>query len=328
MPNISVIVPVYKVEKYIHRCVDSILGQTYSDFELILVDDGSPDNCGAICDEYAAKDSRVVVIHQENGGLSAARNAGIEWAFTNSNSQWLTFIDSDDWVHLEYLSVLIHAAVSNGVLVSKCAYVPVSSEIVNTNILTNDIQVMQISDAFLLKNSGVCAPAKLYSKSAFSEVRFPLGKLHEDLFTTYKVLFQFDTIAVVHAPLYYYWYNANGITKSNWKPQRLDEFEAFEEILAFAMREKHRDLYKKLIALFMSAIAEQYFAVEKSEVQWNAKYMHVMRNKQRKVILANLKIAFSNWPENRWCFGVAFPRLMNLYWRGKSFLHKIIGRKQ
>ena len=93
MAQISVIVPVYKVEAYLHRCVDSILRQTCRDFELILVDDGSPDNCPAICDEYAALDPRVRVIHQENGGLSAARNAGIDWAFANSNSQWITFVD-------------------------------------------------------------------------------------------------------------------------------------------------------------------------------------------------------------------------------------------
>ena len=92
---VSVIVPVYKVEKYIHRCVDSILAQSFRDFELILVDDGSPDNCGAICEEYAAKDSRIHVIHQANGGLSAARNTGIEWALAHSDSQWLTFIDRD-----------------------------------------------------------------------------------------------------------------------------------------------------------------------------------------------------------------------------------------
>ena len=85
MPSISVIVPVYKVENFLHRCVDSILAQTFEDFELILVDDGSPDNCGAICEEYARKDSRIQVIHQKNGGLSAARNAGIDWAFANSN---------------------------------------------------------------------------------------------------------------------------------------------------------------------------------------------------------------------------------------------------
>ena len=122
MPAISVIVPVYKVEKYIHRCVDSILGQTFTDYELILVDDGSPDNCGAICDEYAVKDSRIVVIHQENGGLSAARNTGIDWSFANSDSRWLTFIDSDDWVHPEYLQRLLAAAVEHNVSVSICGY--------------------------------------------------------------------------------------------------------------------------------------------------------------------------------------------------------------
>ena len=107
MPSVSVIVPVYDVEKTIRRCVDSILAQTYTDYELILVDDGSPDACGAICDEYAVKDSRVHVIHQENGGLSAARNAGIDWAFANTESQYLTFIDSDDWVHPLYLLQLM-----------------------------------------------------------------------------------------------------------------------------------------------------------------------------------------------------------------------------
>ena len=109
MPKISVIVPIYNVEKYLRRCVDSILNQTFSDFELILVDDGSPDNCGKICDEYAVKDRRIVVIHQKNGGLSTARNAGIDWAFVNSNSQYLSFIDRDDWVHPDFLEFLYRA---------------------------------------------------------------------------------------------------------------------------------------------------------------------------------------------------------------------------
>ena len=114
MPEISIIVPVYNVEKYLQRCVDSILAQTFSDFELLLVDDGSPDNCGEICDWYATQDDRVHVIHQKNGGLSAARNAGIDWAFSNSDSQWLNFIDSDDWVHPQYLEVLKNAVDKDG----------------------------------------------------------------------------------------------------------------------------------------------------------------------------------------------------------------------
>ena len=106
MPDISVIVPVYKVENFIHRCVDSILCQSFQDFELILVDDGSPDSCGIICDAYARQDSRIHVIHQKNGGLSAARNSGIDWVLANSDSHWLSFVDSDDWVHPDFLKAV------------------------------------------------------------------------------------------------------------------------------------------------------------------------------------------------------------------------------
>ena len=129
MPTISVIVPVYKVEPYIHRCVDSILQQSYRDFELVLVDDGSPDNCGSICDEYASRDSRVHVIHQENGGLSAARNAGIDWVFDNSDSQWITFVDSDDWVHPQMLEKLFDAAMEQNTLISICGFIETTGDI-------------------------------------------------------------------------------------------------------------------------------------------------------------------------------------------------------
>lgn len=102
-PKISIIVPVYKVEKYLHRCIDSILSQSFTDFELILVDDGSPDNCGKICDEYAQKDSRVRVFHKSNGGVSSARNLGLD----NATGEWIAFIDSDDYVDVDYLAELI-----------------------------------------------------------------------------------------------------------------------------------------------------------------------------------------------------------------------------
>ena len=109
MALISVIVPVYNVEAYLVRCIDSILVQSFEDFELFLIDDGSPDRCGAICDEYAKRDKRIHVIHQQNKGLSEARNAGIECAL-HSDSEWITFIDSDDWVHPKYLQALIECA--------------------------------------------------------------------------------------------------------------------------------------------------------------------------------------------------------------------------
>ncbi len=103
MPQISIIVPVYNIEKYFHRCVDSILSQTFTDFELLLINDGSNDNSGAICDEYAAKDARIRVFHKENGGVSSARNLGLD----NAKGEWITFVDSDDYVKPDYLSNLL-----------------------------------------------------------------------------------------------------------------------------------------------------------------------------------------------------------------------------
>ena len=111
--HISVVVPVFRVEAYLGRCVDSILGQTLRDFDLVLVDDGSPDRCGEICDAYANADGRVHVIHQKNAGLSAARNVGMEWAFQNSTSEWLFFVDSDDWIDARTLETLYDAAACN-----------------------------------------------------------------------------------------------------------------------------------------------------------------------------------------------------------------------
>ena len=115
---ISVIIPVYKVEKYLCRCVDSVLEQTYTNMEIILVDDGSPDNCPVMCDEYARQDSRVKVIHQENAGLSGARNAGIDMA----QGQWLAFVDSDDYLAADFLERLYQACVDTGSSLSVCRW--------------------------------------------------------------------------------------------------------------------------------------------------------------------------------------------------------------
>ena len=120
--EISIVVPVYKVEKYLHRCVDSLLNQSFTAFDLILVDDGSPDQCGQICDQYAERDKRIHVIHQYNRGLSAARNSGIDWSLSNSDSKWITFVDSDDWVHPQYLSLLYESALACKTDISVCAY--------------------------------------------------------------------------------------------------------------------------------------------------------------------------------------------------------------
>jgi len=118
MHRISVIIPVYNVEKYLARCIDSVLAQTFADFECILIDDGSPDNSPAICDEYAKKDDRIKVIHQKNGGVSSARNAGLDIA----QGEWVTFIDSDDWIKENMLEILYNNAINNDCKISFCGY--------------------------------------------------------------------------------------------------------------------------------------------------------------------------------------------------------------
>lgn len=233
MAEISIIVPVYKVEAYLSRCVDSILAQVYSDFDLILVDDGSPDGSGSLCDAYAARDARVHVIHQENGGLSAARNAGIDWAFLHSDSEWLTFIDSDDWVHPEYLELLLKTALDHGADVCIGEYANTNGEPLPETLYPR-VGMAETEDYYVRHViAATVAWGKLYKKECFRDLRYPPGKLHEDEFVTYRILFRYPEIPVVGAPLYAYFQNPEGITGGAWSPERLAALEALEGQVAF-----------------------------------------------------------------------------------------------
>ena len=264
---ISVIVPVYNVEKYIHRCVDSILGQTYADFELILVDDGSPDNCGVICDEYAAKDNRIVVIHQKNGGLSAARNAGLDWVFANSDSQWLNFVDSDDWVHPEYLERLLDAVLMHNVNISICGYAQTDGKEPEVIQDTSTSILWRTEDFYVKHNiNATVSWGKLFRKECFEKIRFPEGKIHEDAFTTYKILFEHDVLAVICAPLYFYYANPNGITRSAFRIKRYDEIQATEERIAYFNKHGYSDIAKMELRHLECDIALFAIAARKAKI--------------------------------------------------------------
>ena len=209
MPEISVIVPVYRVEPYLRRCVDSILSQTFTDFELILVDDGSPDNCGAICDEYALKDSRVRVIHKQNGGLSDARNAGIDIAQGN----YLTFVDSDDWVADQYVSAMVQA-LDDGCDMVVCDMEYVYDDGQTTfssggtfigSSVTNDPELINI-------NNSACN--KLIKTTIVKSFLFPKGKNYEDLATIPVWIALSHHINKVDQPLYFYRQRSGSIAHS------------------------------------------------------------------------------------------------------------------
>ena len=313
MPTISVIVPVNNVEKYIHCCIDSILNQTYRDFELILVDDGSPDNCSSICDEYAAKDDRIVVIHQENGGLSAARNAGIDWAFANSDSEWLTFIDSDDLIHEEYLRSLYNAALEYDTQLSQCGSQDFHHE---EEICTSEVirfSAATPSDVFLYTNS-IVSVQKLIHKSLMHNIRFPIGKLHEDQHTTWRVIFAANKIAVTDAKLYYYRLRENSIMHSPYSLKRQDVLEAFEGQLDFFKSKRLWDVYYLVANNYLHNIVWQYKECQKIDFPDKHKTLRALHRKTVHILLRSGKKVNISLKKNPDVFEVAFPGFMYLYW--------------
>lgn len=236
MPTISVIVPVYRVEPYLRQCADSILAQTYPDFELILIDDGSPDRCGEICDEYAAADSRVRVIHQPNGGLSAARNAGLDIM----RGEYVSFIDSDDCVHPMYLESLLTAIQTHSAQVSQCQMAefeaddtpPAEPSAVKEPLCISGREaVWHIYES----SAGVAVSAwgKLYDASLFTSLRFPVGKIHEDQAVTPRALFCAAQVVVTYIPLYYYRLRDGSIMHSTFSAKRYDDIEAIDACIRF-----------------------------------------------------------------------------------------------
>lgn len=244
MPEITVIVPVYRVEAYIDRCVQSILCQSFRDFELVLVDDGSPDRCGALCDGYAAQDSRVTALHQANGGLSAARNTGIDWAMAHSDSRYLSFVDSDDWVSPFFLEELYTAARTLDCPVSACGVARTAGEPLPPGPPAAPRR-LSADDYYCGQETSEVAWNKLYDRRLFSSLRYPQGRLHEDEFTTYQAVYAAGAVALVPQPLYAYFQNPGSITGSRWSRGRMDALTAFERQIAFARERDCGNLLRK-----------------------------------------------------------------------------------
>ena len=320
MPQISVIVPVYKVEKYLKRCVDSVLRQTFTDFELILVDDGSPDGSPQMCDQYAQQDGRVHVIHQKNGGLSAARNAGIDWAFANSNSRWLTFVDSDDWIHPQTLEALLKAAQDNHVDVSICGFQKTNGEV--AEVLHNlPVQLWSPEDFYVKHNANaIIAWGKLYKKECFLEIRYPVGKLHEDEFVTYKILFQCEKIAFVDKALYAYFQNPESITRSSWVPARLAAIDAMCEQIAY-FTQHHFDRAKEQAEKgLLWILSNQLISARKVGSRKHVIYLRRLLKKYIKKYKKELKLSPGH---TCYYYEAAYPKGMRIYWLCRVVLKKL-----
>ncbi len=324
MPQISIIVPVYKVEPYIHRCVDSILIQTFTDFELILVDDGSPDHCGVICDEYAKNDSRIHVIHQQNGGLSAARNSGIDWVFQNSNSEYFSYIDSDDWVHPRYLELLYTGICKYNANISQCLFLETDGNVASETV--GEEMVSMSPDEEYLNFYNPHAWGKLYRRKCFDELRYPNGKLFEDVAIWYKLLFCEEEIVIIKSQLYYYLNREGSIVNSNWTAAHLDQVYAWEEQMKFLDIYGNKSVYEAALNRFIWVLINQMKQIKSSDSigkDEKNKHSELLRKKLSRLLRKNRSLVKDS-QNYHWYYEIAHPRLAWFYWTTRG----IIGKKR
>ena len=230
-PLVSVIVPIYKVENYLRECVNSIISQSYKNLEIILVDDGSPDKCPEICDEYALKDSRIRVIHKPNGGLSDARNAGMKIA----SADYWSFVDSDDVCHPQMIEVLMKPLIEDkGLKMSACSNTKNIGDWNNNFEYT--VQKMSALD-YMQIDYYMVAWGKIYHKTLFKGIEYPKGRLHEDEFTTYKLVYYSGNVGYVDLPFYYYRQREDSIMGQPSVKRMTDVFTALWERMAFFEKE-------------------------------------------------------------------------------------------
>lgn len=247
MPRISIIVPVYKVEAYLQRCVNSILAQTYQDFELILVDDGSPDSSGNMCDDFSKVDMRIKVIHKKNGGLSSARNAGLDIAC----GEYVGFIDSDDWITIDMFEHLIGIIDCYNCEIASASYVFSNGETTfqqpNIEIKVYDRKealCYYMSEGMSKRIADYPACIKLYKRNLFNEIRFPQGQLYEDGATNFALIQKVSRYAKSNKVCYYYYQNGTSITRGGFKSKDMDLIKVGEQFVSLATIENDEVILK------------------------------------------------------------------------------------
>lgn len=319
--KISIIVPVYKVEKYLERCVNSLLNQTYKNIEIILVNDGSPDNCPAICDDYASKDSRVKVIHKNNGGLSDARNIGIE----NSTGEYLSFVDSDDWVKNDFIEELYSNIIREKACISivGCELVWDSGKSITFSD-KKDYFVYNQENAIkeLLKQDKfhcmVCQ--KMYKRDIFSDIKFPLGKIYEDVAVSLPTFLKAHKVVFSGDPKYYYFQRENSIVNEKFSKEKLYFLDCCKEIIDYSNnhnkifdKEAHNFYLRALLMLLLQLYSD--VRTRNSEI---CKQLEKEVRKNKKHIFVNPYIDFKKRIA-LFMILVRFPRrLLYKVWRLKQ----------
>ena len=256
-PIVSIIVPVYKVESYLQQCINSICTQTYSNLEIILVDDGSPDHSREILDRNAELDTRIVVIHKKNGGLSSARNTGLDVA----KGEYISFIDADDKVHPQFIEILLALCRQYGCEIALCDYLEISEDSVDLPLnpqqslfIYNRRQALYELCCTRNAVKYVVAWNKLYKRDLFNKIRYPVGRIHEDEFTTYQLLWKANRIAVTNQYLYYYLQRPTSIMGNPFSVKRLDALNAYRERSFFLKENGLESEYQSTLNILFNRI--------------------------------------------------------------------------
>lgn len=288
---VSVVIPIYNVEEYLERCLDSIINQTYKNIEIILVNDGSTDNSYEICKKYEKNDSRIKIINKKNGGLSEARNYGIEAAC----GKYITFVDSDDYVEENYVKCLLECIDKYDADISICSYRAIYD---NGTILNqvHDVENYCISPHDALEkvlyqsDFNVSAWAKMYKKELFDNIKFPVGKIFEDAYTTYKLIMKSNKIAVDLKIEYNYMIRSNSILTSKFTEKKLMLIDAYEE-MGTAVINVYPDLES---AVMRAKIYANLSTLRQIPINYKSEKIRAKENEIKEFVISNRKNVLNN----------------------------------
>ncbi|MGO5048686.1 glycosyltransferase family 2 protein [Dysosmobacter sp. Sow4_B12] len=321
---ISVIVPVYNTEAFLCDCIDSILAQTYTDFELILVDDGSQDACGAICDDYMRRDNRVRVIHQENKGQSVARNNAV----TQAKGEWVCYVDSDDLVHPQMLELLYRAMIEGHADIAMCSaveslYVPDwFKESKEGKILSAELNEEKLEQLYELGGHRAWVVwGKIIRKEIVQKIPFTEGRIYEDNAVVCRWLVEAKRVSDVDAPLYFYRFNPLGTTKKDFQIKQLDCLWAIEEIVNFFKSIGYQSLRKRFCSRYMTTAAGFYWKA-KNELQ-SPDIAETIKEQMQEMKSQNNSYINLSKAQLLSVYDILYPRRMQAYWLFKAGLKEL-----
>lgn len=274
--KVSIIIAIYNGEEYFERCLSSVLRQSYKNMQIILVNDGSTDGTAALCEAYKEKDSRIVCIHKENGGLSSARNAGLDMA----EGDYIAFLDIDDYISDDFLKEMVGVIETTGVDVAHCI-----KEM--GNLSDYDFPLKAITPIVYEKMDYLRHmfdfhdfdgfPFKVYKKHLFDQIRFPLNRICEDVATTHLVIYAAEKVAYYPQKLYYYFESSSSIMRGNYRPEKASKLLSFEERIAFFEELGEAELVDKLLKKYMAVLLREYYYAS------SGNYVDLKREIRRKI---------------------------------------------